>query len=144
MKQDQEALPISEGAVVYIEREKCKGCALCVSICPLQAISMLGDRAFIDQERCNGCLQCKEQCPADAIHQMPENEVAQQRSQPDQASFLPTGRSPREIKKEPVFTNKLKKAWDLFFESASSPGINRKGRRKKYRGQRKRNRGRRF
>ena len=144
MKQDQEVFPIFEGTAVYIEREKCKGCALCVSICPVQAISMVGDRAFIDQERCDGCMQCKEQCPADAIHQIPGNEAARQRSQPDRSSFLRTDRRSSQNRKEPVFTNKLKKAWDRFFEPTPSPILNWKGRRKKYRGQRRRNRGRRF
>jgi len=48
--------------------EKCKSCAICAKICPVNAIS--GERKkpyIIDQEACIKCGACVEKCPFDAI-----------------------------------------------------------------------------
>ena len=60
---------------VQINTERCKGCDLCVSFCPLEALS-LDERInqkgfhpvrFSDQAGCTGCLQCQLMCPDLAI-----------------------------------------------------------------------------
>ena len=35
---------------VIIDNEKCKGCGICVSLCPVQAISIIKDKAFIGSD----------------------------------------------------------------------------------------------
>jgi ferredoxin/predicted Fe-Mo cluster-binding NifX family protein len=47
--------------------EKCRGCALCVPACPVEAIVMKKDKAVIDETLCVGCGACVEVCPAEAI-----------------------------------------------------------------------------
>ena len=52
----------------YIEPELCRGCGLCIKVCPENAIS--GNRREpheIDVERCVKCGACQERCPFDAI-----------------------------------------------------------------------------
>ncbi|MDD4679323.1 MAG: NADH-quinone oxidoreductase subunit NuoF [Clostridia bacterium] len=53
---------------VLIQAELCKGCGLCVKVCPTDAIS--GERRsphVIDQSKCIKCGACMEKCPFKAI-----------------------------------------------------------------------------
>jgi 2-oxoglutarate ferredoxin oxidoreductase subunit delta len=60
---------------ILIEREKCKGCALCVEACPLEVIGIEGSSnswgyypAFPKApERCTACGSCYTICPDTAI-----------------------------------------------------------------------------
>ena len=60
---------------VQIDQERCKGCALCVMVCPEEVLKV-GENLnlsgyyyvlVIDQEDCIGCAQCAEMCPDLAI-----------------------------------------------------------------------------
>lgn len=58
-------------AKVKIDRERCKGCLLCISFCPKGAInidSKLNKRGiksvkFVDNDKCIGCAMCAVICP---------------------------------------------------------------------------------
>jgi len=60
---------------VSIGRERCKGCALCVSVCPRQLLAMtttLNRKGYHVAEaaragECLGCLKCARMCPEAAI-----------------------------------------------------------------------------
>lgn len=60
---------------VSIARERCKGCELCVSVCPLHLLSMataLNRKGYhfaetARAEECLGCLKCARMCPDAAI-----------------------------------------------------------------------------
>lgn len=60
---------------VLLERESCKGCELCVSVCPKgivimdQAVNLKGYRpATVEHmELCTGCANCARICPDSVI-----------------------------------------------------------------------------
>lgn len=59
-------------AKVSFATDKCKGCGLCVSVCPKQILVIAKDKInkkghspaeCIDQEKCIGCASCAVMCP---------------------------------------------------------------------------------
>jgi len=59
-----------------INRERCKGCTLCVGACPEKIISMSKDQfnrqgvpfaVCFDESRCTACMSCAIICPDSAI-----------------------------------------------------------------------------
>lgn len=62
-------------AKAVIDREKCKGCGLCVEACPqrlIQIDSRINKNGYLpawlkDAERCVGCRLCAISCPDVAI-----------------------------------------------------------------------------
>ena len=53
--------------MIYVDREQCTGCALCLDACSTGALALRDDVAFIDQELCEGCQACVDVCPTGAI-----------------------------------------------------------------------------
>lgn len=49
--------------------DNCRGCLAhpCVSVCPVQAVSMVGGKSVIDKEKCIKCGRCRDVCPFAAI-----------------------------------------------------------------------------
>lgn len=138
---------------VLIDIEKCKGCGVCVSLCPVQAVSIIQNRAFIDQNRCNECLLCMDECPENAIHQKSEKEVyltkkehlipysLKQTIPHTKQSFSSNEWKQQAVEKGGMFLNGVKKALGSFLEFNSSSGISRRGEKIKRRRQRRRHRG---
>ena len=60
---------------IQIDRERCKGCALCVDFCPEDCISLSDElnlkgyfvAAFDDAKECSACRSCALMCPDVAI-----------------------------------------------------------------------------
>lgn len=72
---------------VIFNRDKCKGCELCVSFCPKGILSMDPEKvnargyhpaAIFDQESCIGCRSCALMCPdcCISIYELEEGEQA--------------------------------------------------------------------
>ena len=53
----------------YEVSNMCKGCIAhpCREVCPVGAISWVGNKSYIDQTKCIKCGKCKSVCPYDAI-----------------------------------------------------------------------------
>lgn len=59
---------------ISVDTSRCKGCFLCVSVCPKGAISVSGELSSkgyetiqIDEKKCIGCGSCYRMCPDYAI-----------------------------------------------------------------------------
>lgn len=52
----------SSGYVAHVDGERCIGCRMCVSSCPVDAIYMEGEMAVVDREACIGCGVCISRC----------------------------------------------------------------------------------
>jgi 2-oxoglutarate ferredoxin oxidoreductase subunit delta len=60
---------------IHIDRERCKGCALCIEFCTKKAIIISDDlnlkgyyvAAFDNGRECTGCATCAVICPDVAI-----------------------------------------------------------------------------
>ena len=60
---------------IQIDRERCKGCALCADFCPEDCISLSDElnlkgyfvAAFDDSKGCTACRNCALMCPDVAI-----------------------------------------------------------------------------
>jgi ferredoxin len=60
--------------VVHIDRGRCDGCALCIEVCPTQALRIIANRerpgkrvVSVTPKRCSGCGVCQATCPKEAI-----------------------------------------------------------------------------
>ena len=55
--------------VIYVDKDKCNGCEMCVAICPKSVFVMNEGKAEVeDAARCNACCSCVEVCPTFAIY----------------------------------------------------------------------------
>lgn len=59
---------------IKLNTKRCKGCYLCVSVCPVKALSPsgeLGEHGYetvkVDEEKCITCGSCYRMCPDYAI-----------------------------------------------------------------------------
>ena len=51
-----------------VDKNLCVGCGCCCSgICPMNAISLINNKAEIDQSKCVNCGTCKGMCCTGAI-----------------------------------------------------------------------------
>ena len=49
-----------------VSRQKCVGCGLCVTLCPMQNMTLEGETA-ISHDRCTLCYRCFGHCPTQAL-----------------------------------------------------------------------------
>ncbi len=65
---DPELAPIDPDAVALIEESRCIGCALCLPVCPVDAIvGAAGYLHSVVARQCTGCELCIVACPVDCI-----------------------------------------------------------------------------
>ncbi|SHH38663.1 [FeFe] hydrogenase, group B1/B3 [Caloranaerobacter azorensis DSM 13643] len=53
----------------FVVTEACRGCLAhrCMDVCPVDAISIIGHKAYIDSSKCIECGRCSQVCPYNAI-----------------------------------------------------------------------------
>jgi len=54
--------------VAKVLRNLCTGCAMCVNVCPYEAISLCEGKAEVNEILCEGCGTCSATCLRNAIH----------------------------------------------------------------------------
>ena len=62
--------PVGYQPVAAIDAARCvsrRGCDLCVTTCPQDALSIVGGRAVVDKHACDGCGLCISSCPTSAV-----------------------------------------------------------------------------
>ncbi|MGA1821931.1 MAG: 4Fe-4S binding protein [Thermoplasmatota archaeon] len=52
---------------VKIDKEACVGCGACIGTCPVQALSLVDDKAEVDANTCVDCGACVGVCPTGAL-----------------------------------------------------------------------------
>ncbi|HHO76812.1 MAG TPA: 4Fe-4S dicluster domain-containing protein [Deltaproteobacteria bacterium] len=60
------ARAVKSNYVCRVETEECTGCGTCTARCPVDAITLIEEKAEINQDRCIGCGLCVSTCPARA------------------------------------------------------------------------------
>src|SRR4030067_2729553 len=60
--------PESQSALpeIFLFKDKCTRCGLCVKACSAGGTAMLAESSEIDRQKCVGCGKCSEACPNDA------------------------------------------------------------------------------
>ena len=61
--------------MVYVNREACKGCGICIALCPVDVLAFSGALnqrgvaypEVVAAERCTGCQNCVVYCPDFAV-----------------------------------------------------------------------------
>jgi 2-oxoglutarate ferredoxin oxidoreductase subunit delta len=59
----------SGGAIIFVNEHWCKGCGICVEVCPKNVLVMDAREkpALLDADHCTGCLRCELLCPDFAL-----------------------------------------------------------------------------
>ncbi len=73
---------VTSNWIMEIDPVKCKGCGLCVKVCPVQAINIAEEHqngkrrrwAMLDTSLCLGCGSCYPTCNLDALHMRPREQ----------------------------------------------------------------------
>ncbi|KKR04209.1 MAG: Dissimilatory sulfite reductase (Desulfoviridin), alpha/beta subunit [Parcubacteria group bacterium GW2011_GWC2_39_14] len=58
---------INSSFFAQIDNDKCKNCGLCISKCPIEAISKIDNKTIVDMDKCIGCGVCSRVCGVKAI-----------------------------------------------------------------------------
>jgi heterodisulfide reductase subunit A-like polyferredoxin len=62
-------------AIVTVDRQRCRGCGTCVSVCQFEAVALCENSpgiliAQVDDISCKGCGICAAHCPSGALSQI--------------------------------------------------------------------------
>ena len=67
---------VSIPKLIEIDSEECINCGACITLCPVEAITLDGDATLVfNQEKCLGstCSACVDACPSRAIRSVKQN-----------------------------------------------------------------------
>ena len=56
-----------EGRIFVVDEDRCFGCAACVALCPVDALSLQGLLAIVVESSCTHCELCIPSCPVFAL-----------------------------------------------------------------------------
>jgi len=72
----QRGVLVTVPKLIEVDNERCFSCGTCISLCPVEAISLAKDSTVqFDKEKCLGssCSVCADACPARAIKSVKPN-----------------------------------------------------------------------
>lgn len=83
--------------MVVIDEDRCKGCGLCVNVCPVEILQLAEDRfnakgyhpvEVTDPEACTGCAMCATICPdvVFTVYRRKRKSARRAKSQPKRAT----------------------------------------------------------
>ncbi|MBJ17775.1 MAG: ferredoxin [Euryarchaeota archaeon] len=61
-----------ENSIFEVDEDRCFGCAACVALCPVDALTLEGIMAVVDEPKCTHCEHCIPACPVHALAIVPE------------------------------------------------------------------------
>ncbi len=50
-----------------VNNDRCFGCAACIALCPVNALSLINIMAIVDEPTCTHCNLCIPACPVHAL-----------------------------------------------------------------------------
>jgi Pyruvate/2-oxoacid:ferredoxin oxidoreductase delta subunit len=53
--------------LAVVDADKCNGCKICESVCPVLAVTRENRKAVVEEARCSGCGACEQRCPTYAV-----------------------------------------------------------------------------
>ena len=56
-----------EGHIFTVDDDRCFGCAACIALCPVDALTLDGLLAIVDEPTCTHCNLCIPSCPVFAL-----------------------------------------------------------------------------
>lgn len=70
----------NKGKSLHVARDRCKGCELCIEVCPVDVLELSGELnsrgvpppALKRQGKCTLCTLCENMCPDLAIYILPD------------------------------------------------------------------------
>lgn len=85
-------------ALVTIDKDRCKGCELCVSVCPEKVLAMseeINSKGYfyarvVNQPACTACRFCAMMCPDVAIEIAVEEPAGRQEEEPVAGTSSPS------------------------------------------------------
>jgi len=60
-------VPREEGHIFVVDDDRCDGCAACIALCPVDALTLKGLLAIVDEPSCTHCELCIPSCPVFAL-----------------------------------------------------------------------------
>ena len=63
--------------MIVVDKVRCDGCGICLTVCPQDAVVLEAERAEIREELCDGCGVCLSACPEGAILDLEPSLVTQ-------------------------------------------------------------------
>jgi Pyruvate/2-oxoacid:ferredoxin oxidoreductase delta subunit len=81
---------MSDRQMVWVDFPRCTGCGACIEVCPVEAITLVNDKAHIDHGICTGCEACINICPEDALQPVVQGELVPVRERPVPAVRRPS------------------------------------------------------
>ena len=56
-----------EHHIFVVDDDRCYGCAACIALCPVDALTLEGLLAIVDEPTCTHCNHCIPACPVFAL-----------------------------------------------------------------------------